>query len=76
MPYASDKQRRFFHTETALKKGIKPSVVKEFDAASKVPDVKMAKMYKQKNTPVDPSKNFAKLNNLIKAKKPKLPEGY
>lgn len=35
MPYVSDKQRRFFHTDTARKKGIKPEVVEEFDEASK-----------------------------------------
>jgi DNA relaxase NicK len=35
MPYASDRQRRFFHTDTARRKGIKPSTVEEFDKASK-----------------------------------------
>jgi len=35
MPYVSDAQRRFFHTDTAKKEGIKPSTVKEFDQASK-----------------------------------------
>lgn len=35
MPYASQKQRAFFHTNTAAEKGIKPSTVKEFDKASK-----------------------------------------
>lgn len=35
MPYASDKQRRFFHTQTAKDKGINPSTVKEYDEASK-----------------------------------------
>lgn len=35
MPYASDAQRRFFHTATARKKGITPATVKEFDEASK-----------------------------------------
>lgn len=35
MPFKSDKQRKFFHTQTALDKGIKPSTVKEFDKASK-----------------------------------------
>jgi hypothetical protein len=34
-PYASDKQRRFFHTITAKNAGIKPSTVQEFDQASK-----------------------------------------
>jgi hypothetical protein len=35
MPYVSQKQERFFHTQTAKDKGIKPSTVKEFDKASK-----------------------------------------
>lgn len=35
MPYKSIKQERFFHTDTAKKKGITPDVVKEFDQASK-----------------------------------------
>jgi hypothetical protein len=35
MPYKSDAQRRFFHTDTARKKGIKPETVEEFDEASK-----------------------------------------
>lgn len=35
MPYTSDKQRRFFHTDTAKKKGITEAEVKEYDKASK-----------------------------------------
>ena len=35
MPYASDAQRRFFHTDTARRKGISASTVAEFDSASK-----------------------------------------
>lgn len=35
MPYASDAQRRFFHTNTAKKKGISSATVKEYDSASK-----------------------------------------
>jgi len=35
MPYKSQKQERFFHTDTAKKKGIKSSTVNEFDQASK-----------------------------------------
>ena len=35
MPYASLAQERFFHTDTAKKKGISASTVKEFDQASK-----------------------------------------
>lgn len=35
MPYASDAQRRFFHSPGAAKAGITPSQVSEFDAASK-----------------------------------------
>lgn len=35
MPYASQRQRRFFHTETARRKGISAATVHEFDEASK-----------------------------------------
>lgn len=35
MPYKSDAQRRFFHTDTARKKGITEKEVNEFDQASK-----------------------------------------
>jgi hypothetical protein len=35
MPYKSDAQRKFFHTDTAKKKGITKKEVKEFDKASK-----------------------------------------
>jgi hypothetical protein len=35
MPYRSDAQRRFFHTDTARKKGISAKTVKEFDSASR-----------------------------------------
>lgn len=35
MPYKSQAQRKFFHTDTARKKGISASTVKEFDSASK-----------------------------------------
>ena len=35
MPYASDAQRRFFHSSGAKKAGITKSQVKEFDKASK-----------------------------------------
>lgn len=35
MPYTSDAQRRFFHTDTARKQGISAGTVKEFDTASK-----------------------------------------
>lgn len=35
MPYKSEKQRKFFHTKTARKKGITRNIVKEFDRASK-----------------------------------------
>lgn len=35
MPYKSLKQERFFHTDTAKKKGIKQDTVDEFDQASK-----------------------------------------
>lgn len=33
--YKSEAQRRFFHTDTAKKKGITDKVVNEFDRASK-----------------------------------------
>ncbi len=35
MPYNSDAQRKFFHTDTAKKAGISDKIVKEFDTASK-----------------------------------------
>ena len=35
MPYASDAQRRFFHTASAKKAGITAAEVKDFDKASK-----------------------------------------
>lgn len=35
MPYVSDAQRRFFHTDTARKAGISEATVEEFDKASK-----------------------------------------
>lgn len=35
MPYKSDAQRKFFHTDTAKAKGITPSTVDEFDKSSK-----------------------------------------
>lgn len=35
MPYRSDAQRRFFHTNSAKKAGITSEQVKEFDSASK-----------------------------------------
>lgn len=35
MPYKSDLQRRFFHSEGAKKAGITKSEVKEFDESSK-----------------------------------------
>lgn len=35
MPYVSDRQRRFFHTATARRKGITAAMVREYDAASK-----------------------------------------
>jgi hypothetical protein len=35
MPYKSEQQRKFFHSAGAIKAGIKPSEVKEFDDTSK-----------------------------------------
>jgi len=35
MPYKSQAQRRFFHTDTAKRKGITSAEVKEFDQSSK-----------------------------------------
>lgn len=35
MPYVSQAQQRFFHTDTAKKAGITDSEVKEYDQASK-----------------------------------------
>ncbi len=39
MPYKSAAQERFFHTDTARKKGISLKTVKEFDTASKEVDL-------------------------------------
>jgi hypothetical protein len=33
--YKSDAQRRYFHTDTARRKGITPEMVEEYDEASK-----------------------------------------
>lgn len=35
MPYKSQAQRRFFHTDTAKEQGIDSETVKDFDQASK-----------------------------------------
>lgn len=35
MPYKSDQQRKFFHSEGAKKAGIKEETIKEYDKASK-----------------------------------------
>jgi len=35
MPYKSDAQRKFFHTDTAKRQGISAKTVREFDTASK-----------------------------------------
>lgn len=35
MPYKSEKQRRFFHSKGVAKAGITPSMVKEWDEATK-----------------------------------------
>jgi len=35
MPYSSEKQRKFFHTQSAKDAGITKENVSEFDAASK-----------------------------------------
>ena len=39
MPYQSDAQRRFFHSAGAVKAGIAPNTIKEFDKASKGMDL-------------------------------------
>jgi hypothetical protein len=48
-PYKSAAQERFFHTNTAKKKGITPAVVQEFDSASK--GMKLPKKAKKKAKP-------------------------
>ena len=35
MPYKSEAQRRFFHTETASRKGITAAMVREYDEAGR-----------------------------------------
>ncbi len=39
MPYVSDRQRRFFHTDTARKHGITPAMVREYDESSRGKDL-------------------------------------
>ena len=39
MPYKSDAQRRFFHSDGAAKAGITPNMVKEWDESSKGADL-------------------------------------
>lgn len=51
MPYASESQRRFFHTDSAKKAGISEADVKEFDQASKGKDLPEKK--KAKDSPRD-----------------------
>lgn len=49
MPYKSDAQRKFFHTDTAKSKGISSKTVFEFDKASK--GMKLPKKAKSKTKP-------------------------
>lgn len=35
MPYRSEAQRRFFHTDTARRQGISQGTVREFDSATR-----------------------------------------
>lgn len=46
MPYSSDQQRKFFHSQGAKKAGITNAEVKEFDQASK--GMKLPKFSKMK----------------------------
>lgn len=39
MSYKSEKQRRFFHTDTARKQGISKKTIEEFDKSSKGMDL-------------------------------------
>jgi len=55
-PYASDAQRRFFHSGGAKKAGITPKQVEEFDTASK-----------GKKLP-EKVERFSKLKNYVKGK--------
>ena len=68
MPYKSDAQRKFFHTNTAKKKGITSKVVAEFDSASKGKKLpkKVGKKKKAKKS------NPGDLYNKFKSKKGKL----
>lgn len=54
MPYVSDAQRKFFHTDTAKKVGITKKQINEYDKASK--GMKLPE-YKNK---------FSKLKKVIK----------
>lgn len=75
MPYKSDAQRRFFHTDTAKKKGITPEQVAEFDEASKgmkLPE--KAEMHsgekaEKKMHPADKKRKRAVIDNAIRGNK-------
>lgn len=83
MPYKSDQQRKFFHTMGALKAGIKPSTVKEFDKASKGmslpekvhPDKSPNSTMKPEQPPV-PQNSDAYMPQNFKRLRSKLRSGY
>lgn len=47
MPYKSEKQRRFFHTKTARRKGITKAMVEEYDKESEGKELPEAKKFKR-----------------------------
>lgn len=57
MPYKSAAQRRFFHSPGAIKAGIKPKTVKEFDKASKGLELPET---------IEPDKKFKMLRSKLK----------
>jgi hypothetical protein len=68
MPYASDAQRRFFHTATARRKGITAQDVAEYDEASKgmtLPERQEPKKDEQGESP----KRKALRSAILKSKK-------
>lgn len=71
MPYVSEAQRRFFHTDTARKSGISPAVVDEFDEASKgmkLPSkVKTTGTYHGKSNKLGGGGRFAQVEAKAKA---------
>lgn len=66
MPYRSDQQRKFFHSPGAVKAGIKPSTVKEFDKESKGLKLPKLAQLPDEDTVISPDKKFTKLRSKLR----------